>query len=155
MQRQVEAQKDGFLISTDRSLLQTEVIHAYLSRQSYWAENIPLTLVERSIENSLCFGIYKDGKQAGFARVITDFATFGYLADVFVLQEWRGRGLSKWLMEVILSHPGLQDLRRMMLMTMDAQGLYKQFGFSVWEYPERCMSKRIGNTYVDINTAHS
>jgi N-acetylglutamate synthase-like GNAT family acetyltransferase len=155
MQRPVEARKEEFLISTDKALLQTDVIHRYLSQESYWAEGIPRSIVERSIEGALCFGIYTNGQQIGFARVITDFATFGYLADVFVLDAWRKRGLSKWLMEVVLSHPGLQDLRRMMLITQDAQGLYKQFGFSVWEFPERSMSKRIGKTYAEMNAAHS
>ena len=144
------------MISTDKSLLQIDVIHSYLSGESYWAEHIPRDLVEKSVENSLCFGIYEEnGQQVGFARVITDFATFAYLADVFVLQNRRGLGLSKWMMEVILSHPGLQQIRRMMLMTLDAQGLYSQFGFTVWEYPERCMSRRIGKTYAGINEAHS
>ncbi|RPD37872.1 GNAT family N-acetyltransferase [Chitinophaga barathri] len=156
MQRIIEARKEGFLISTDNSLLRIDVIHHYLSVESYWAEGIPRAIVERSIEGSLCFGLYaEDGQQIGFARVITDMATFAYLADVFVLDAWRKRGLSKWLMEVILAHPGLQDVRRMMLITMDAQGLYEQFGFAVWEFPERSMSKRIGKTYAEMNAAHS
>lgn len=155
MQAPVEARKDGFLISTDKSLLQTDVVHGYLSGESYWAEHIPLDIVEKSIENSLCFGIYESGRQVGFARVITDMATFAYLADVFVLQDRRGLGLSKWLMEVVLSHPALQQVRRMMLITQDAQGLYQQFGFTVWEYPERCMSRRIGKPYAATGAAHT
>ncbi|WP_298710643.1 GNAT family N-acetyltransferase [Chitinophaga sp.] len=147
MQQPLEATKGNYRITTDKQALQLPVIHRYLSEDSYWAQDIPVSLVETSIEHSLCFGMYHEGEQVGFARVVTDYATFGYLADVFVLPAHRGQGLSKWLMEVILSHPGLQQLRRMMLMTQDAQGLYEQYGFTVWEYPERCMSKRIGESY--------
>jgi N-acetylglutamate synthase-like GNAT family acetyltransferase len=117
-----------FLISTDRSKLDVDVIHRFLAR-SYWAEGIPRETVMRSIENSLCFGVYDNAKQIGFARVISDFATYAYVADVFVLEPYRERGLGKELMASIMAHPDLQGLRRWSLGTRDAQGLYAQFGF--------------------------
>jgi N-acetylglutamate synthase-like GNAT family acetyltransferase len=133
-------------ISTDEMRLNLDVIHGFLSN-SYWAKNIPRDLVERSIRNSLCFGIYRDGKQVGFARVISDFATFAYLADVFVLPEHRGKGVSKQLMETILEHRDLQGLRRFFLATLDAHGLYAQFGFEPLDHPERYMSIHRPNLY--------
>ena len=117
-----------FLISTDRSKLDVDVIHRFLAR-SYWAEGIPRETVMRSIENSLCFGVYDNARQIGFARVISDFATYAYLADVFILEPYRERGLGKELMASIMAHPDLQGLRRWSLGTRDAQGLYAQFGF--------------------------
>ena len=129
---------EGYAISCDPALLNLEVIHGFIA-QSYWAEGIPKPLVERMISNSLCWGVYHAGVQIGFARVITDKATFAYLADVFILPEHRGKGLSKALVAVILAHPDLQGLRRWMLVTMDAQGLYEQFGFKVVSQPERHM----------------
>jgi len=117
-----------FLISTDRSKLDVDVIHGFLSR-SYWALGIPRETVERSIENSLCFGVYDNSSQIGFARVISDFATYAYVADVFILEPYRERGLGKELMASIMAHPDLQGLRRWSLGTRDAQGLYAQFGF--------------------------
>jgi N-acetylglutamate synthase-like GNAT family acetyltransferase len=117
-----------FLISTDRSKLDVDVIHGFLTR-SYWAEGIPRATVERSIENSLCFGVYDNSSQIGFARVISDFATYAYVADVFILEPYRERGLGKELMASIMAHPELQGLRRWSLGTRDAQGLYAQFGF--------------------------
>jgi GNAT superfamily N-acetyltransferase len=131
--------KENFIISTDKGRLDVGYIHEYLSRQSYWAENIPPHVVKKSIEGSICFGIFIDNKQIGFARVITDTACFAYLADVFVDEQYRGLGLSKWLMEVILGHPDLQGLRRFLLATRDAHGLYEQFGFSVLPFPEKWM----------------
>jgi GNAT superfamily N-acetyltransferase len=131
--------KENFIISTDKGRLDVGYIHEYLSRQSYWAENIPQHVVKKSIEGSICFGIFVDNKQIGFARVITDTACFAYLADVFVDEQYRGLGLSKWLMEVILGHPDLQGLRRFLLATRDAHGLYEQFGFSVLSFPEKWM----------------
>jgi GNAT superfamily N-acetyltransferase len=115
-------------ISTDRGRLQPEAIHAYLTR-SYWATGIPREVVDRAIANSLCFGLYRGDAQVGFARVITDKTTFAYLADVYVLEEHRGQGLSKRLVETILAHPELQGLRRFLLATRDAHGLYARFGF--------------------------
>jgi N-acetylglutamate synthase-like GNAT family acetyltransferase len=122
-------------MSTDPDLLDVDAIHAYLSR-SYWAAGVPRETVERSIRGSICFGLYAADKQIGFARVITDRATFAYLADVYVLEEYRGRGLSKWLMRVIMAHPDLQSLRRFMLVTRDAHGLYAQYGFHALGNPE-------------------
>jgi N-acetylglutamate synthase-like GNAT family acetyltransferase len=118
-----------FLISTDKSKLDLDVIHEFLSRESYWAAGIPRETVARSIENSICFGVYDNGDQIGFARVISDFATFGYIADVFILEPYRERGLAKELMATIMAHPQLQGLRRWSLGTRDAQRLYAQFGF--------------------------
>jgi N-acetylglutamate synthase-like GNAT family acetyltransferase len=117
-----------FLISTDRSKLDVDVIHRFLAR-SYWAEGIQRETVVRSIENSLCFGVYDNARQIGFARVISDFATYAYVADVFILEPYRERGLGKELMASIMAHPDLQGLRRWSLGTRDAQGLYAQFGF--------------------------
>ncbi len=131
--------KDNFTISTDKSRLNVEYIHQYLSNRSYWAENIPVDVVQKSIRGSICFGIYTDETQIGFARVITDSACFAYLADVFIDEQYRGRGLSKWLMGVIMSYPDLQGLRRFMLATNDAHGLYQKFGFSQLTFPERWM----------------
>ena len=127
-----------FLVSTDAAKFDLDVIHGYLAR-SYWSPQIPRDLVARAIDKSLGFGLYHDGAQIGFARVISDYATFAYLADVFVLEEWRGRGLSKFMMECIKSHPDLQHLRRWMLATADAHGLYAQFGFEPLSKPERMM----------------
>jgi len=132
--------KDGYLVSTDKSKIDVETVHHFLSH-SYWAENIPLDVVRKSIENSLCFGIYHQEKLVGFARAISDFATFAYLADVFILPEERGKGLSKWLLAIILEHPQLQALRRFTLATRDAHSLYAQFGFSLFDKPERWMQK--------------
>ncbi|WP_207532491.1 GNAT family N-acetyltransferase [Desertivirga arenae] len=127
------------LISTDKTKLDIPLIHSYLSKESYWAKDIPLEIVERAIENSLCFGVYLDEKQIGFARIMSDYATFAYLADVFVLPQYRKKGVSKKLMEFIKEHPSLQGLRRWMLATADAHGLYKQFGFKALESPDRIM----------------
>lgn len=132
--------KKGFLISTDNSLLDIDVIHQYLGGESYWAKGITKEKVQRSVDNSMCFGIYYEKKQIGFARVITDKATFAYLADVFVLNAYRGQGLSKWLMQTILAQPDLQGLRRWVLATADAHGLYKQFGFEPLAIPDRWMN---------------
>lgn len=129
---------EGYEISSDRGRLDMATIHAYLTA-SYWSPGIPRALVERALEHSLCFGIYRGALQVGFARVITDRATFAYLADVFVLEAHRGQGLSKWLMEVVLEHRDLQGLRNFMLRTLDAQGLYERFGFRPLDHPERVM----------------
>ncbi|UOR05270.1 GNAT family N-acetyltransferase [Hymenobacter aerilatus] len=139
---------DGFRISTNPAELDIAAIHRYLSEDSYWATNMPLETLERAIANSLNFGLFTpDGQLAGFARVITDRATFAWLCDVFVLPEFRGRGLSKWLMEVIWAHPELKDQRRHMLATIDAHGLYQQFGFTPLSSPERFLEKRRLNPY--------
>lgn len=120
--------RGDYTISTDRQRLDIAAIHEFLT-QSYWSPGIPVSVVERAIANSICFGLFHDGRQVGFARVVTDTATFAYLADVYVLDAHRGKGLSKWLMEVIMQHEDLQGLRRFMLATRDAHGLYRQFGF--------------------------
>lgn len=134
----MEWTRDGFTISTDRARLDREAIHAFL-RGSYWATEVPREVVDRSIENALCFGLYDGPKLIGFARVISDFATFAYLSDVFVLESHRGCGLSKWLMEAVMGHPDLQSLRRWTLATRDAHGLYAQFGFRPLANPDRLM----------------
>lgn len=144
-----EESKNGYQISTDSSLLDISVIFNYLSKESYWAKDIPQTVIEKSIANSLCFGVYKNGEQIGFARLITDKATFAYLADVFIIEVYRGKGLSKWLMEIIQAHPELQGLRRWMLGTRDAHGLYEQFGWTILDEDtrKRFMQRHFSNVY--------
>lgn len=134
-------------ISTDRSRLDVDLIHRYLSEESYWAKGIPRELVQRALEHSLCFGAYDGEALVGFARVVTDYATFGYIADVFVLPSHRGRGVSKRLMAAIRAHPELQRLRRWHLVTRDAHGLYEQFGFRAIETPARHMESVTVNAY--------
>ncbi|HKH77179.1 MAG TPA: GNAT family N-acetyltransferase [Rubrobacteraceae bacterium] len=130
-----ELRRGEYLISTDKSRLDLGVVHDFLST-SYWAVGVPLEVVERSIENSLVFGVYGGEEQVGFARVVTDYATFAYLADVFVLESHRGRGLGKWLIEAVVSHPNLRGLRRWMLATGDAHELYRKYGFAGLGRPE-------------------
>lgn len=125
-------------VSTDRQRVDVSTVHAYLT-QSYWSPGIPLSVVERAIANSLCFGVYLGASQVGFARVITDHATFAYLADVFIVEPHRGKGLSKRLMEFIKGHEELQGLRRFMLATKDAHSLYAQFGFEALANPSWMM----------------
>ena len=129
MANKSEFEKEGYSISSDNAKLNIAVIHHYLSQESYWAQNIPLEVVKRSIDNSLCFGLYHQHTQIGFARLVTDKATFAYLADVFILESYRGKGLSKWLVETIQANPEVQGLRRWLLGTKDAHGLYAQFGW--------------------------
>lgn len=143
----MEIQENGFIFSDDTNLVNVKAVHQYLSEESYWAKNIPFETVKRSIENSLCFGIYKDGIQAGFARWVTDRATFAYLCDVYVHNDFRGLGLSKKLMSLMMFHPDLQGLRRYQLATLDAHGLYEQFGFKAIENPERLMAIVIPDIY--------
>jgi len=133
--------RGDYSISTDRSRLNLDLIQDFLSNNSYWATGRAREVVERSIANSLPFGIFKGEDQIGFARVVTDYATFAWVADVFVLPEHRGRGLSKWLMEVIIAHPQLQGFRRWVLSTKDAQELYERFGFMKLHRPERWMER--------------
>jgi GNAT superfamily N-acetyltransferase len=137
----------GFIFSDDKNKIDVATVHHYLSTQSYWAQNIPLETVRKSIDNSLCFGIYKDTQQIGFARWITDKSTFAYLADVYVEEIYRGQGLSKKLMSLMLFHKDLQGLRRYMLGTVDAHGLYAQFGFKPIDHPERLMAVVIKDPY--------
>jgi len=127
----LEVERDGYAISTDPARLDFGVIHGFL-RESYWSPGIPRQVVEQASQNSLCFGVYRDRgtAQVGYCRVITDYATFAYLADVFILAEYRGQGLGKWLMATIKSHPSLQAIRHWVLFTADAHGLYAQFGFA-------------------------
>jgi len=143
----MELKKGNFVISTDKSRFQIDVICDFLSRESYWANKRTREQTVRGIENSLCFGVFEGEKQIGFARVITDHATFAYLGDVFILKEFRGQGLSKWLMETIVSHPDLQGFRRWILATKDAHGLYEQFGFTSLKFPERWMERSGPDAY--------
>ena len=136
-----EWRKADFVISTDRSRLNIEFIHSFLSTQAYWAIGRSLEVVQRAIENSLNFGVFDGSKQVGFARVVTDYATFAWLADVFIIDEYRGRGLGIWLIEVITSHPNLQGFRRWILATRDAHELYRRFGFNEIANPQRYMEK--------------
>ena len=138
---------NNYLFSTDKNKLQLKVIHDFLSKESYWAQNMPIELIKESIAGSICFAIYFNNKQIAYARVITDNATFAYLADVFVLEEHRGKGLSKELMRFILDHPSLKKLRRFMLATRDAHGLYKQFGFNALAKPETIMEIKFFESY--------
>jgi GNAT superfamily N-acetyltransferase len=131
----MEWTRDKFTVTTDRARLDRDVIVGFLT-SSYWAQNIPRAIVDKSIDNSLCFGLLEEDRQIGFARVVTDCATLAYLADVFVLHEYRGAGLGKWLIECVMSHPDLQGLRRWVLGTRDAHGLYQKFGFTPLKRPE-------------------
>jgi GNAT superfamily N-acetyltransferase len=134
-----------YVISTDRDRLNLATIHDYLSGKSYWAKGRTREQVERSIANSLNFGLFHGREQVGFARVVTDYATFGWIADVFILEAHRGKGLSKWVMEMILGHPVLQGMRRLLLATRDAHGLYRRYGFNDLEDPSRWLEKLTEN----------
>ncbi len=125
-----EKEKDGYSLTTDNSRMDLAMVHQYLSEESYWAKGIPKEVVATSIEHSLCFGLFYETQQIGFARLITDKATFAYLADVFILPAHRGKGLSKWLLQCIHAHPAVQNLRRWLLGTRDAHTLYEQFGWT-------------------------
>lgn len=144
-----EITKENCLISTDKARLNIDLIHRYLTEESYWAAGIPKTVVENAVANSLCFGLYIDNVQAGFARLVTDKATFAYLADVFILSPYRGRGLSKWLIETIQAHPELQGLRRWLLATRDAHGLYAQMGWKEFDevLRQRFMQRHFPDVY--------
>lgn len=130
--------RNEYTVTDEHAALDIALIHDFL-RGSYWAKAIPRETVTRAVENSLCFGLFHNGKQIGFGRVVTDRATFAYLADVFVIDSYRGRGLGKWLISCVLEHPGLQGLRRWLLATVDAHGLYRQYGFVPLRNPERFM----------------
>jgi GNAT superfamily N-acetyltransferase len=136
----------GYEISTDRNRLDITLIHEFLT-SSYWAQGIPRSVVEKSIQNSLCFGAFLGARQVGFARVVSDFASIAYIADVFVVPEHRGRGIAKLLMRSILEHPELQGLRRILLATRDAHALYAQFGFRPLSNPEHFMSMHKPDIY--------
>jgi GNAT superfamily N-acetyltransferase len=131
-------EREGYLISTDPAKFDLDAIHAYLVR-AYWCEGIPRETMERAIANSLCFALFRGKAQIGFARVVTDSATYAYLCDVYVLEEYRDKGLGKWLMECVIGHPALQGLRRFSLATRDAHNLYRQFGFRELSKPESMM----------------
>lgn len=135
-----------FTISTDPARIDFDAVHGFLA-DSYWAKGIPREVVRRSIENALCFGIYHGNRQAGFARVITDRATFAYLGDVFVLEAYRSQGLAAWLLEVVQSHPELQGLRRWVLLTRDAHALYRKAGWSELAAPDRYMERWFKDVY--------
>lgn len=142
-----ESHHAGYLLSDDPARLDVTAIHAYLTT-SYWAAGIPRDIVARSITNSLCIGVYApDGAQVGLVRVITDYATFAYLCDVYILKPHRGRGLSKAALRLLSTHPRQQNLRRLHLVTQDAHGLYTQFGFTPVAQPERHMERRDPDVY--------
>jgi GNAT superfamily N-acetyltransferase len=147
-----EDRRGEFTISTDRARLDLRVIHEFLTT-SYWAAGIPAEVVERSVEHSLPFGLYHHDRQVGFARVITDYATFAYLADVFVLEAYRGQGLAKWLVGVVVAHPRLQGLRRWMLATRDAHALYGKVGFVELKSPESWMERHFLRVYAETSPA--
>jgi N-acetylglutamate synthase-like GNAT family acetyltransferase len=143
-------EKDGFTISTDKQYLDADVIHHFLCVDSYWAKGITMEKVKKSIEkSSICFGMYEgnpakgEAKQIGFVRAVTDFVRFAWIMDVFVLPEYRGRGLSKWMMETMVAQSELKDVRKMMLCTYDAHGLYEQYGFQTLDDPEIFMQRKI------------
>jgi predicted GNAT family N-acyltransferase len=142
----IEERRGEFLLSTDRDRLDLNVIHGFLTA-SYWAKGIPRDLVARSLQNALCFGVYKQEQQVGFARVISDFATYAYIGDVFVLEAFRGHGLGKWMIEAIMRHPQLEGLRRWTLATRDAHPLYAQFGFTPLKKPGNFMELHNPNVY--------
>lgn len=152
--QQINKSIDGYLISSDKSLLQIDVMHKFLSG-AYWSIDIPRETIQKAIEHSFCIGIYAHNKQqAGFARIITDYTTFGYLADVFVLEEHRGKGLSKAMMAAVMELNWINGLRNFSLRTMDAQGLYRQFGFTEITNPERSMHILKMDIYRNQNKSH-
>ena len=131
-------EKNNYFISTDKSKIDIEYVHGFLS-QSYWSPGVPIKVVKKAMKGSLCFGVYYQDKQIGYARIVTDRATFAYLADVFIDENYRGKGLGKWLVEAILAHPHLRGLRRILLAIKDAHKLYEQCGFTSVSNPERYM----------------
>ncbi len=147
MAKKLEWKRGEFTISTDRERLQIEAIHQFLSEDSYWAQTRKKEETLTAIKNSLPFGVYKGENQIGFARIVTDYATFAYLGDVYILNTFRGRGLSKWLMETIIAHPELQGFRRWILATKDAHTLYEKFGFHALVHPDRWMEKPAPDAY--------
>jgi GNAT superfamily N-acetyltransferase len=141
-----EWKRNGVLVTTDPAKQDVAAIHAFLTR-AYWCEGIPRDIVERAVRNSLCFGLFDGAAQIGLARVVTDYTTFAYLCDVYVLESHRGRGLGKWLIECVMAHPQLQGLRRFSLATRDAHGLYAQFGFQPLAKPEAFMERHKPDIY--------
>lgn len=145
--------KNGFCISTEKDRLDLNAIHHFLSTQAYWSLNIPFRRVEEAAAHSLNFGVYLKEQQIGYARVISDLASIAYLGDVYILPDFRGQGLSKWLMKTIMEYPELQGLRRWILATADAHGLYKQFGWVPVAYPDRWMEVHNPEVYFSRETA--
>ena len=138
----VEHQREKFLISTDKEKLNLQVIFDFLAHQSYWAQGRTIEIIAKSIEHSLCFGVYESDKQIGFARVVTDYATFGWICDLFVLKTHRQHGLGKWLVEAIINHPDLRNIRRLVLATLDAHELYRRYGgFDALPEADRWMTR--------------
>jgi GNAT superfamily N-acetyltransferase len=147
-----EVRRGPFLVTTDRARFDVDVIHGFL-RRAYWSPGVPRATVERAIEGSLAFGLFEHDRQVGFARAITDGATFAYLADVFVLETHRGRGLGVFLMESVMAHPALQGLRRFALATRDAHALYERFGFTSLAAPDRFMERFAPDVYAEANAS--
>ncbi len=143
----IESKNGEYTLTTDKSKLNLIAVHDYLSNQSYWAQNIPYNIVETAASNSLTVILLHHDAQVGYARVVTDYSTFAYLCDVYILEEHRGKGLSKWMMAFIHAHPNLQGLRRWVLFTLDAHGLYKQFGWHEARIPERYLEKHNPDAY--------
>lgn len=141
-----EVRRGDFLISDDRARIDLKIVHHHLATESYWARGRPFETIEKSFQNSHVFGVYENADLIGWARVVTDYATFGWLADVFILSEYRGRGLSVWLMETIFAHPDLQGFRRFVLATKDAHELYRRFGFVEIRKPARWMERFDANS---------
>jgi GNAT superfamily N-acetyltransferase len=146
MHKLIETRQDEYLISTDPKKLQPEKVHAFLTT-AYWSAGIPLAVVKTALSNSLCFGLYHRGEQVGLSRVVTDYSTFAYLCDVYVLEAHRGKGLGQWLVECVMTHPELQDLRRFLLATRDAHGIYANFGFTGLKSVERMMERHDPDVY--------
>jgi GNAT superfamily N-acetyltransferase len=142
----IEMKRDGYTISTDRRRLDLAGMHRFLA-SSYWSPGLPFDVLTRAVAGSLCFGLYHNREQVGFARVVTDSATFAYLCDVYLLPEHRGRGLGGWLMDAVVGHPALQGLRRFVLVTRDAHRLYERFGFRPLARPEGYMEVHQPDVY--------
>jgi GNAT superfamily N-acetyltransferase len=142
----IEYRREPFLISTDKQKLNLQVIFDFLAHQSYWAQGRTISTIAKSLENSLCFGVYETDRQIGFARVITDYATFGWVCDLFIVKSHRQHGLGKWLVESLISHPDLKNVRRLVLATQDAHELYRRYGgFDVLTEPDRWMTRVLPN----------
>ena len=143
----ITERKGDFFITTDRAMLDLDVIHDFLSNHAYWCKGIPYETVRKAADHSLNFSVFHQDKQIGYARVISDFATVAYLGDVFILEAYRGQGHSRWLMDQVMTHPDLQGLRRWILLTRDAHELYKKYGWTPIAIPDRWMEKHEKNAY--------